>query len=152
MIEYFGPGIDKSLIIRPIEKSICKLSASECGRVAWVVAPGEKKYIIKEQGCVVVATDIGVVNGGEVMSYIVASPDFDKKLCFLMGATIEEYRGQHLYSMVKTKLVENCLRCNVCSIESLVGESGEERIKSISRRLGFRESGNEFTLERGRCP
>lgn len=150
MIEYFGPGVDKSQIIRSIEKSICKLSAPECGRVAWVVAPGETKYAIKEQGCVVVATNFGVLKGGEVMSYIVASPDFEKMICFLMGATVGEYRGQHLYSMVKTELVENCQKCTECPIERLIGETAEEKVKSISRRLGFKENGNEYILERKR--
>lgn len=148
MIEYFGPGVDKSHVIKPIEKSICKLSASECERVAWVVAPGETKYTIKKQGCVAVVTDVGILSGGEVVSYIVASPDFEKGLCFLMGATVEEFRGQHLQTMLMTKLVENCGRCNLCPIKWLIGETASEKIKSISRRLGFKENGNELVLER----
>lgn len=143
MIEYFGPGVDKSNFVKPLVKAICGLNASECGTVSWVVQPGETKYGLKEEGCVVVATD-----GGRVMSFLVGSPNLVEDSCYLMGATVEEFRGQHLYTMIKTKLVENCVSCNACPIKRLVGETKDEKIKNINRRLGFKENGNEFILER----
>lgn len=148
MIEYFGPGIDKSRCIRPLETTLCRLSPGDCERVGWVVLPGKTKYSVKKEGCLVVATKNGIIDDGEVMSFIVGSPSLDEGLCYLMAATVAEFRGNHLYSSIKNKLVHECLKCRRCGVNRVMTETSNEKVKRVSFKLGFVETSDGWVLNR----